>query len=59
NNMTSNHYKVDDEIYVTNQLTHEDIQSLIKYLNNQIIHANTLTIPYSYSTEDGENFIEK
>ncbi|CAF5080675.1 unnamed protein product, partial [Rotaria magnacalcarata] len=59
NNMTSNHYKVDDEIYGTNQLTHEDIPSLIKYLNNQIIHDNALTIPYSYSTEDGENFIEK
>ncbi|CAF3722322.1 unnamed protein product [Rotaria magnacalcarata] len=43
--MTSNHYKVDDEIYGTNQLTHEDIPSLIKYLNNQIIHDNALTIP--------------
>ncbi|CAF3377494.1 unnamed protein product [Rotaria socialis] len=57
--MTSSHYKVDAELYVTNQLTHEDIPSLIKYLNNQIIHVNTLNIPYPYTTKDGENFIEK
>ncbi|CAF2643787.1 unnamed protein product [Rotaria sp. Silwood2] len=56
--MTSNRYDIDDKIYITDFLTHEDIPSFIKYLNNSTIHANTLAIPYPYSTNDGEDFIK-
>jgi RimJ/RimL family protein N-acetyltransferase len=56
--MTSNRYEIDDEIYITNLLTNEDIPSFIKYLNNPKIYANTLAIPYPYTTNDGEDFIK-
>jgi ribosomal-protein-alanine N-acetyltransferase len=56
--MTSNRYEVDDDIYITNQLSNEDIPSYVKYLNNPTIHSNTLKIPYPYSTNDGEDFIK-
>ncbi|CAF1127678.1 unnamed protein product [Rotaria sp. Silwood1] len=57
--MASNRYDIDDEIYMTDLLTNEDIPSFVKYLNNPIIAANTLTIPYPYTTRDGEDFIQK
>ncbi|CAF1066195.1 unnamed protein product [Rotaria sp. Silwood1] len=56
--MSSNRYDIDDEIYITDLLTNEDIPSLVKWLNNPTIYANTLAIPYPYSTNDGENFIK-
>ncbi|CAF4765136.1 unnamed protein product [Rotaria sp. Silwood1] len=57
--MISNHYDIDDEIYITDLLTNEDIPSFIKYLNNPIIEANSITVPYPYTTKDGEDFIQK
>ncbi|CAF1206855.1 unnamed protein product [Rotaria sp. Silwood1] len=57
--MISNHYDIDDEIYITDLLTNEDIPSFIKYLNNPIIEANSITISYPYTTKDGEDFIQK
>ncbi|CAF1143637.1 unnamed protein product [Rotaria sordida] len=57
--MVSNRYDIDDEIYITDLLTNEDIPSLVKYLNNPIIEANSITIPYPYTTKDGEDFIQK
>jgi len=57
--MTSNRYEIDDEIYITDLLTTEDIPSLIKYLNNPTIYANTLKIPSPYTTEDGKDFVNR
>ncbi|CAF2827069.1 unnamed protein product [Rotaria sp. Silwood2] len=57
--MASNRYDIDDEIYITDLLTNEDIPSFVKYFNNPILHANSLTIPYPYTTKDGEEFIQK
>ncbi|CAF1198506.1 unnamed protein product [Rotaria sordida] len=56
--MTSSRYEIDDEIYITDLLTNEDIPSFVKYLNNPTIYTNTLKIPYPYSTNDGEDFIK-
>ncbi|CAF2731965.1 unnamed protein product [Rotaria sp. Silwood2] len=57
--MISNRYDIDDEIYIIDLLTNEDIPSLVKYYNNPILHANLLTIPYPFTTKDGEDFIQK
>ncbi|CAF2853687.1 unnamed protein product [Rotaria sp. Silwood2] len=57
--MTSNLYDIDDDIYITNLLTNEDIPSFVKYFNNPILQPNSLTIPYPYTTKDGEDFIQK
>jgi RimJ/RimL family protein N-acetyltransferase len=57
--MISNRYEIDDEIYITDLLTEEDIPSMIKYLNNPTIYANTLAIPSPYTAKDGEEFIKK
>ncbi|CAF3960487.1 unnamed protein product, partial [Rotaria sp. Silwood1] len=57
--MISNGCDIDDEIYIDEILTNEDIPSLVKYFNNPILHANLLTIPYPYTTKDGEDFIQK
>jgi RimJ/RimL family protein N-acetyltransferase len=56
--MTSNRYEVDDEVYITDLLTKDDIPSFIKYLNNTTIYTNTLKIPYPYTQKDGEEFVE-
>jgi len=56
--MTSKRYDIDNEIYITNLLTEEDIPSFVKYLNNPKIYNNTLHIPFPYTTNDGENFIK-
>ena len=57
--MTSNNrYEINDEIYIDDLLTEEDIPSFVKYLNNPTIHANTLAVPYPYTTKDGEEFLE-
>lgn len=55
--MTSNRYEINEEIYITNLLTNDDIPSFIKYLNNPKIYANTLAIPSPYTEKDGEDFI--
>ena len=57
--MASNRYEVDDDICLTNDLTDEDIPSLVKYLNNPALVANTLRIPFPYGESDGADFIEK
>jgi RimJ/RimL family protein N-acetyltransferase len=57
--MVSNRYEIDDDIYITDLLTEEDIPSFIKYLNNPTIYANTLAIPSPYTAKDGEEFIKK
>jgi len=35
----------------------KDIEQLVKYLNDKEIYDNTLRIPYPYTREDGEHFI--
>ncbi|CAF3605831.1 unnamed protein product [Rotaria sp. Silwood1] len=57
--MASNRYDIDDDIYINDLLTNEDIPSFVKYFNNPILQANSLTIPYPYTTKDGEDFIQK
>ena len=57
--MTSNRYEIDDEIYLNDLLTIEDVSSFVKYLNNPTLHANTLKIPYPYTQKDGEDFIKR
>jgi ribosomal-protein-alanine N-acetyltransferase len=57
--MTSNRYEIDNELYITNLLTEDDIPSLIKYLNNPTLYANTLRIPSPYTTNDAEDFIQR
>lgn len=57
--MTSNRYDIDDEIHLTDQITSDDIPSMIKYLNNPKIYANTLAIPYPYTEKHGEDFLNK
>ncbi|CAF1313665.1 unnamed protein product [Rotaria sordida] len=57
--MISNRYDIDDEIYINDLITNEDIPSFVKYFNNPTLHANLLTKPYPYTTKDGEDFIQK
>ena len=56
--MTSNRYDIDDEVYITDWLTNDDIPSFVKYLNNPKIYANTLAIPSPYTEKDGEDFLK-
>jgi RimJ/RimL family protein N-acetyltransferase len=56
---SSNRYEINDEIYIDNSATKDDIPSFIKYLNNPKIYANTLRIPNPYTEKDGEDFIKK
>lgn len=52
-------FDVDEEIFITNHLSNDDIPSLIKYLNNPKIIRNTLAIPSPYKEIDGETFINE
>ncbi|CAF3299228.1 unnamed protein product [Rotaria sp. Silwood2] len=48
-------------ITLTNDRKAEEkhIPSFVKYFNNPILQPNSLTIPYPYTTKDGEDFIQK
>lgn len=51
------HYiKVDDNIFLS-QMRLKDIDRLVKYLNDKEIFNNTLQIPFPYTKEDGEYFV--
>ena len=56
--MTLNRYEITDEVYITNLFTTEDASSLIKYLNNPTLYANTLRIPSPYTQNDAKDFIK-
>ena len=56
--MTSTRYDINDEFYLTDILTEEDIPSIVKYLNNPKLIANTLTIPYPFMVSDAEALLE-
>ncbi|UJR13926.1 hypothetical protein I4U23_000931 [Adineta vaga] len=56
--MSSNRYEITKEIYITDVISNDDIPSLVKYLNNPNIYANTLRVPYPYTTDDGEAFVQ-
>lgn len=56
--MTSNRYEITDEIHITDQITTDDIPSMVKYLNNPKIYANTLAIPHPYTEKEGEDFLK-
>lgn len=57
--MTSNRYEITDDIHINDQITSDDIPSMVKYLNNQKIYANTLAIPHPYTEKEGEEFLKK
>lgn len=48
--------KVDDNIFLS-QMRLKDIEQLVKYLNDKEIFNNTLQIPFPYTKEDGEHFV--
>lgn len=48
--------KVNDNIFLS-QIRSRDIEQLIKYLNDKEIFNNTLLIPFPYTKEDGEYFV--
>jgi ribosomal-protein-alanine N-acetyltransferase len=56
--MTSARYEINDEFYLTDILTKEDIPSIVTYLNNPKLIANTLTIPYPFTVSDAETLLE-
>ena len=39
------------------EITLNDVDSLLEYLNDPDIYKNTLSIPYPYKAEDGNRFI--
>lgn len=51
-----NYFKVDKNIFLS-PLCLTDINQLVKYLNDKEIFNNTLTIPFPYTKEDGEYFV--
>jgi len=48
--------KVNDNIFLS-QIRSKDIEQLIMYLNDKEIFNNTLLIPFPYTKEDGEYFV--
>jgi len=48
--------KVNDNIFLS-QIRSKDIERLIMYLNDKEIFNNTLLIPFPYTKEDGEYFV--
>tara|TARA_A100001037_G_C15041809_1_gene585851 strand:- start:386 stop:835 length:450 start_codon:yes stop_codon:yes gene_type:complete len=48
--------KINDSISL-GEPTLDDIDNLVKYLNNKEIYNNTLSIPYPYTKQDGEWFV--
>jgi [ribosomal protein S5]-alanine N-acetyltransferase len=48
--------KVDNNIFLS-QIRLKDIEQLVKYLNDKEIFNNTLLIPFPYTQEDGEYFV--
>lgn len=50
------YFKVDNEISLS-PLKSNDIDNLVKYLNDKEIYDNTLLIPFPYTKEDGEYFV--
>ena len=57
--MSVDHYEINDQVYLNDVVTENDIPSLVKYLNNPNIYANTLRVPYPYTTKDGEDYMKK
>ncbi len=56
--MTSTRYEINDEFYLTNILTTEDIPAMIKYLNNPKLIDSMLTIPSPFTVSDAETLLE-
>ena len=48
--------KVDKNIFLSPILL-KDVERLVKYLNDKEIYDNTLLIPFPYTKEDGEYFV--
>ena len=51
------YYKVDKNIFLS-PLRFSDVDDLVKYLNDEEIYNNTLTIPLPYTKEDGKYFVD-
>jgi RimJ/RimL family protein N-acetyltransferase len=50
------YYKVDNNIFLSS-LRFNDVEQLVKYLNDKEIFNNTLLIPFPYTRDDGEHFV--
>ena len=50
---------IDDDTYITDLISDDDIPSLIKYLNNPAVTVNTLRVAIPYTRADGEAYIRK
>ena len=48
--------KINDSISL-GEPTLDDVDNLVKYLNNKEIYNNTLSIPYPYTEKDGKWFV--
>lgn len=48
--------KVDNNISLS-QIRMRDVEQLVEYLNDKDIYNNTLKIPFPYTKEDGEYFV--
>ncbi len=48
--------KVDENIFLS-QMRSKDIEQLVKYLNDKEIFNNTLKIPFPYTRQDGNHFV--
>jgi ribosomal-protein-alanine N-acetyltransferase len=57
--MPADRYDIDENIYITQSISEADVPSLVKYLNNPTIYANTAHIPSPYTLKDAEDFIQR
>ncbi len=55
--MPTDYIPVNDHLFLS-QIRENDEAALIKYLNNETIHRNTLRIPYPYRSEHAHDFME-
>ena len=47
---------IDDEYVLTHGLTGEDLDSLVKHINDKEVSSTLLRVPYPYSRSDAERF---
>jgi len=48
---------IDKDYYLSTSLSEKDVDSLVKYMNDDVIYNNTLKIPKEYTREKGMWFI--
>ncbi len=45
--------QLDENYYLSASLSEKDVDSLVKYMNDDVIYNNTLKIPKEYTKEKG------